>query len=184
MQKGVYMRWTRAELTWHDANMWRHHGSWHGPMRAIVGTYIAWWINQAKYVGPTSIVGPIVRISGRTKAHWVTQNHTRGTRYIRDIFSPFHPYGTKVLFWFAGNVADCGASDLTSEKTCIDLVDFSPLDLHHTHVTNARPSISLVKSNARDLIAHSANDRATRGCMTMLRWTLDGENRGGVEPTS
>ena len=33
------------------------------------------------------------------------------------------------------------------QKGHVDLVDFGPPDLDHTHVTNARPSISLVKSN-------------------------------------
>ena len=54
-------------------------------------------------------------------------------------------------------MADRGASDLMLEKTRIDLVDFGPPDLDHMHVTNARSSISLVKSDGRDLIAHSAN---------------------------
>ena len=31
LQKGVYMRWTRAELTWHDADTWRCHGGGHRP---------------------------------------------------------------------------------------------------------------------------------------------------------
>ena len=35
----------------------------------------------------------------------------------------------------------------------IDLVDLGPSNQDHTHVTNLRPSISLVKSNDRDVIA-------------------------------
>ena len=35
----------------------------------------------------------------------------------------------------------------------VDLVDLGPSDQDHTHVTNLRPSISLVKSDGRDVIA-------------------------------
>ena len=41
------------------------------------------------------------------------------------------------LFLFAGNVPDRGAFSHTREKTRVDLVDFGPPDLDHTHVTNA-----------------------------------------------
>ena len=57
-KKGFNMRWTRAELTWHDTDTWRHHGSPRGPMQAQVGTYVAWEINRAKSTGPTGKVGP------------------------------------------------------------------------------------------------------------------------------
>ena len=48
---------------------------------------------------------------------------------------------------FEGDVADRGASNQTREKTRADLLDFSPPDPNHTHVTNAQPLISLVKAN-------------------------------------
>ena len=72
------------------------------------------------------------------------------------------------LFRFVGDMGDCGASDHIQKKMRVDLVDFGPPDLDQQHAINSRPSISLVKSNACDLISHSANDRATRGCLTTL----------------
>ena len=51
-----------CELTWHDGDTWRHHGSRHKPMHAHVGAYMARQISQAQCIGPTDIVGPIGRI--------------------------------------------------------------------------------------------------------------------------
>ena len=62
-QKGVNMRWTHAEMTWHDTNMWQHHESRHEPMRAHGGAYVA-RRNRAMYIGPTGIVDPRKRIGG------------------------------------------------------------------------------------------------------------------------
>ena len=45
---------------WRDADMWRHHGSRHGPMQAHVGAYMA-RRNRAMCNGPTGIVGQGVR---------------------------------------------------------------------------------------------------------------------------
>ena len=59
---------------------------------------------------------------------------------------------------FAGDVEDRGASDQTCEKIHVDLVDFGPPDLDHTHVTNVQLSILLVKSNGCDLISQSTSN--------------------------
>ena len=104
--------------------------------------------------------------------------------HIPDFSSPFLPCGTKILFLFAGDVADPRASDLTREKTRVDLVDFSSSYCYLKHVCNSEPLISSVKSDGPDLIAHSTNDRVTRGCSTRLRIRSDGKNQGGVEPAS
>ena len=54
------------------------------------------------------------------------------------------------------------------ETMHIDQVDFGPPDLDHTHVTILTPLISLMKSNGRDLIAHSTNHGATGGHIRTL----------------
>ena len=88
------MRWTHVELTWHDTNMWRHHGSRHKHMRAHLGAYLVRWVNWAKSIGPTSMVGLLeVKIArgvgggGCTKAQWATQTHKGVSSYIRDKLS-------------------------------------------------------------------------------------------------
>ena len=73
-----------------------------------------------------------------------------------------------VSFFFASDMAHRGASDLTREMTRIDQLDFSPADLDHTRVTISQPLISLVKSDGRDLITHSANHGATHGRVRTL----------------
>ena len=55
------------------------------------------------------------------------------------------------------------------ESALVDLVEFGLSDHDQMNVTNSGPSIALVKSNICDLISHSANDRATRDCLWMLR---------------
>ena len=80
----------------------------------------------------------------------------------------FSPCGTMFFFLFTRDMAHQGASELTRETTHVDQVDFVPLDLDHTHVNILQPSISLMKSDGRDLIAHSANHGATRGHIRTL----------------
>ena len=62
-----------------------------------------------------------------------------------------------------------GRSIKVRESVLIDLVDFSPRDPDHTLVINSKMTIALVKSNDCDLISDSTNDRATSGCLQMLR---------------
>ena len=63
-------------------------------------------------------------------------------------------------------------------------MDFGPLDLESKHVHNSEPSIAKVKSDGGDLISHSASNRATCGCIRMLRRRSDDRNKGGGGRTS
>ena len=53
-------------------------------------------------------------------------------------------------------------------RSHVDLMDFGPPDPNHTHVTISQPSISLMKFDVRDLIAHLANHGVTRGHIRTL----------------
>ena len=66
---------------------------------------------------------------------------------------------------FTDDVATRGASDQTREKARDDLVDFSSPDLNRQHVTNSRPSISLVRSNGQNFTSQSVNRGVARGCL-------------------
>ena len=43
------------------------------------------------------------------------------------------------------------------ERVRVDLVDLDSPDLNHTHMTNVRPSITLVKFDGNNLISNSTN---------------------------
>ena len=52
-----------------------------------------------------------------------------------------------MCLYFLGNVAACGALDLSVLTTLVDLVEPDPPYLNHKHVQNLQSSISLVRSN-------------------------------------
>ena len=48
------------------------------------------------------------------------------------------------------------------------IIDLGPLDLNQMHVINSLMSISLVRTNGKDIISRSANQGVTRGDLWML----------------
>ena len=113
--------------------------------------HVVRWIDQAKHRKPNR-----------------RRKRIRAFPFIYAIYSlTFFRVGLMFFFMYAGGVAPREALDNARERVSVDLVDFGPPDLDHMHLRNARPSISLVKSNGCDLISHPAN-RVTRGCL----WTL------------
>ena len=69
----------------------------------------------------------------------------------------------------AGDVAHRGAFDLMGETMRVDQVDCCPPDLDQTHMPNARPSISFIKSDSRDHSKHLANRGGTNGFIRTIR---------------
>ena len=67
----------------------------------------------------------------------MTQSLKTVLPYIGTISTFSLPCGTNVPLYFAGDVATCGASDQTPEKTPVDLVDFGPPELYQQHVINS-----------------------------------------------
>ena len=112
-------------------------------------------------------MGPL-ELRGAYQAQWATQTNKIFSPFIGDEISDFHHVGLMCFTLFAGDVADRGASDQTCKKARIDLVDFGTSDSDQRHMMNARPSISLVKSNGYNLISQSVN----RGVTCVCLWTL------------
>ena len=55
--------------------------------RTHASTHVARWINQAKYTGPTGIVGLGVKIKGVYETQWATQSLKIVSLYIGDNLS-------------------------------------------------------------------------------------------------
>ena len=109
----------------------------------------------AKSFGPTGIVGLGKRIGGILRPIG-RRNCLRESALIYLIIPlDFSRVGLSFCFLFAGNVEDRGASNLTREKLCVDLVDFGSPDCDLKHVRNLEPSIAYVKSDSCDFITHS-----------------------------
>ena len=100
------------------------------------------WAHE--YSGTTEGIGEHTRPMRATQ--WLKETHL----IYSSILLIFLHVGLCCSFFFAGDVAHRGASNLTRKMTRVDQVDFGPPDLDQTHVTNAPSSISLTKSDGCD----------------------------------
>ena len=104
--------------------------------------------------------------------------------YMRVTFLPFPPCGTMfhLIFWIAGDVAEYGALDQSAWIIVHRSRGPRSTRSSSTHVTISKPSISLMNSDDRKLIGHSATHGATRGFITMFQWRSDDGNQAEWNP--
>ena len=143
-----------------------------GHMDAYAGAYVAsrlwagsWWAHKLVGLGKLGgVLGPCGR---RKSLRW-----------------PYLLYAHFPLFFFVWDYVPFPSLPVMRRpkrreiklawSKGVDCVNSTPPDQVSTHVINARPLISLMKTDGCDLSKHSANRRRTRGFTRRGWWRLNG----------